>query len=175
MERLTRLAELVKARNQVETEIAAIIGRPGSIGHVGEFIAAQIFAIKLEQSANVEGIDGHFTDGPLTGRTVNIKWYTKRGGILDINPVTPPDSYLVLTGPPNQGSSKVTSLPWTISEVFLFDSVDLIESLKERNVKIGVATSVIKEMWDQARIFPQQRDKQFILTDKQAEALSLFA
>ena len=77
MEDLVRLAELIKARNAVTNVIAAQTERPAQIGHVGEYIASNIFGIALEEAATHKGSDGHFTEDPLAGRTVNIKWYTK--------------------------------------------------------------------------------------------------
>ena len=43
-------------------------------GHLGEWIAAQVFDIELERSAY---IGGQFRTGPLQGQTVNMKWYLK--------------------------------------------------------------------------------------------------
>jgi len=51
MDDLTRLAQLIQTRNQVAREIASLIGRPAIIGHVGEYIAARVFRIALEESA----------------------------------------------------------------------------------------------------------------------------
>lgn len=99
MNNLEQLAELIRKRNALEREIKALIGRPAAIGHIGEYIAATVFDIALEESATQKGIDGHFTDGPLKDRTVNIKWYARREGLLDITPDGLPDYYLVLTGP----------------------------------------------------------------------------
>ena len=42
---LERLAELLRERNRVSTEIAALIGRPALNSHVGEYIASQVFDI----------------------------------------------------------------------------------------------------------------------------------
>jgi hypothetical protein len=53
-------------------------------GHLGEWIAAEIFAIDLEASAVAKVIDGRFTSGPLAGCTVNIKWYGMREALLDM-------------------------------------------------------------------------------------------
>lgn len=96
---LQRLASLVKQRNAVDREIAQILGRPALPGHFGEFVASVIFGIALTDSASQKGIDGHFTDGPLAGRSVNVKFYTKNDGLLDVNADSPPDFYLVLAGP----------------------------------------------------------------------------
>jgi hypothetical protein len=69
-------------------------------GHIGEWIAAQVFGIELEASAVAAGIDGRFHSGPLQGRTVNIKWYLKREGLPDTTEPAALDYYLVLTGAP---------------------------------------------------------------------------
>ncbi len=53
-------------------------------GHLGELIASRVFAIELDASASAAAIDGRFTEGPLGGRTVNVKWYLKREGLLDL-------------------------------------------------------------------------------------------
>lgn len=96
---LTKLAELIAEKNRVCEQITAITGRPALIGHLGEFIAAQIFDIELATSAVNRGFDGVFRSGPRAGRTVNVKWYAKKEGLLDIGPDALPECYLVLTGP----------------------------------------------------------------------------
>ncbi len=93
MEDLARLADLIRERNILEREITALVGRPAQIGHLGEYIASRIFPIVLEESASQRGVDGRFSAGRLTGRTVNIKWYSLRGGELDITPDALPDYY----------------------------------------------------------------------------------
>lgn len=82
--KLERVAELIAERNSVDAEIGAITGRPALAGHLGEWIAAQIFDIALESSAVAKGIDGRLTSAPLEGRTINVKWYAKREGNLDL-------------------------------------------------------------------------------------------
>ena len=175
MRELIRLAELLRIKNEVESEIASIVGRPAIIGHVGEYIASRVFKVKLEQSASQKGIDGYFVDGALAGSSVNIKWYTKRNGLLDLNPNALADFYLVLTGPRSSASSsKGATLPWVIEEVFLFDSEQLIQNLKVRGVKVGVATSVVTDQWEAGQIYPRQYNKQLVLTKDQVEELFLF-
>jgi hypothetical protein len=93
------LAELVRRKNAVDAAIAAIVGRPALMSHVGEYVASQVFGIALEASASGRWIDGHFADGPLRGRSVNVKWYGQRDGVLDLHPSGGPDFYLVMTGP----------------------------------------------------------------------------
>jgi hypothetical protein len=58
-------AALVRERNAVEARPARIIGRPPEKGHLGEWIAAQIFDIELETSASREAVDGRFRTGRL--------------------------------------------------------------------------------------------------------------
>src|SRR5436305_1815495 len=107
MAELKRLSELIQARTQIDKKIATLVGRPAILGHVGEYVAAEIFGIVLEQSAAHKGIDGRFASGPLTGRTVNVKWYSQLEGLLDMNPDSHPDDYLVMTGPKRSpGSSR---------------------------------------------------------------------
>jgi hypothetical protein len=84
MDDLVLLADLIKAKNSVDNIIANLIGRPAQIGHVGEYIAAKIFDIELNRSASQKDIDGYFRSGPLAARSVNVKWYGKREGILDL-------------------------------------------------------------------------------------------
>ena len=93
------MADLIARRNEIETEIAALTGRPSLPGHLAEWIAAEIFAIDLEASAVARAIDGRFASGPLAGSTVNIKWYGKREGLLDVMEDPSLDYHLVLTGP----------------------------------------------------------------------------
>jgi hypothetical protein len=169
------LAHLVKARNDIERKIAAIIGRPGLIGHVSEYIASEIFGIKLEESASSKGIDGHFVGGSLAGKGVNIKWYTKQEYSLDLAVESPPDYYLVVTGPKSPDVSSLgMTRPWLISSVYLFDSASLIESLGARAVSIGIATSVVGRLWREAEIYPLQTNKLLSLTVDQRSNLALF-
>ena len=175
MHDLAKLAALISRKNAVAEEIAAIIRRPALIGHVGEYIASRIFGIYLEESAVSKGIDGRFADGPLAGASVNIKWYTKHEGLLDITPEALPDYYLVLAGPKAPAvSSRGSIRPWLIRSVFLFDAKVLVKKLEERPVKIGVATSVTRAVWQEAEVYPTQRSGELILTEEQREILLLF-
>jgi len=176
MDDLARLAESIRTLNRVKHEIAAIIGRPAQIGHVGEYIASRIFDIVLEPSASSKGIDGNFVRGPLAGRSVNVKWYTKREFMLNITPDFLPDYYLVMTGPRTApGRSDGTTRPWVIEAVYLFDAHDLVRELEARGVKIGVATSVRQGLWERAEIYPRQHNPALVLSREQKSALALFA
>jgi hypothetical protein len=62
-------------------------------------IRSRVFDIQLEDSAVAKAIDGRFRSGPLAGKTVNIKIYGKREGLLDTNSDHTLDYFLVLCGP----------------------------------------------------------------------------
>ena len=47
MEELSILADLIIERNEIGGRISSIVGRPAMMGHVGEFIASKIFAVRL--------------------------------------------------------------------------------------------------------------------------------
>jgi hypothetical protein len=54
---LVQAAALLRQRNAIDVELARLIHRPMTSGHLGEWIAAQIFDIELEASAVAAGID----------------------------------------------------------------------------------------------------------------------
>ena len=171
---LEQLASLVRQRNAVESSIAELIGRPGQLGHVGEFLAAAVFDIELEQSASAPGSDGTFRSGTLERRSVNVKWYSGTG-LLDITPAYLPDYYLVLAASAlSAESSKGKTRPWAIANVYLFSADSLVADLREAGVNIGTATSVRKHFWTSAEIFPRE-DGPLQLTEQQRQALALFA
>ena len=175
MDELKTLGDLIKTKNDIETQISQIIGRPAEKGHIGEFVAGKIFDLKLHEDATKRGNDGVFRSGPLAGKNVNVKLYGKRENILDFNPKDPAEYYLVLTGPKSStASSRGTNRPLVINSVFLFESGQLIKQLKERNVKIGNQVSITQEQWNDAEIFPNQRNNQLPVTEKQKELLRLF-
>ena len=145
-------------------------------GHLGEWIAAQVFDIELEASAAAAGIDGRFRSGPLQDRTVNVKWYLKREGLLDTTSSEALDFYLVLTGPSSPAeSSRGTARPWCIQAVFLFDARQLRSEQMTRGVRQGTASSVIKQQWAAAEIYPAATNAQLVITPQQAEQIRLFA
>ncbi|MFZ4655405.1 MAG: hypothetical protein ACOYNY_00235 [Caldilineaceae bacterium] len=176
MKQLIQLAELLQQYNQIGQQIAALIGRPAQIGHIGEFIAAQIFTIELERSANAKAIDGRFQTGTLAGHSVNIKWYAKQENLLDITSAALPDYYLVLTGPQTPPMSSRSSVrPWLIQAVYLFDAPQLLTILQRQDVNIGIATSVKTALWREAMLYPQQQSTIYQLSDQQKAMLALFA
>ena len=175
LEDIKQIAALISQRNGIHKEIAKIIGRPAQSGHVGEYLASRLFDIELEESATNPGSDGYFRIGSLAGKSVNIKWYGKRENILDINPDHLPDYYLVLAGPKTAPQTSRGSIrPWVIDSVFLFSTSELIEELKSRGVKIGVATSVRKHLWEDAEIYPENANSQLALTNDKKNLLRLF-
>ena len=178
MDELIQLASYIKERNQTELRIMELINRPAAIGHIGEYIASKIFRINLESSASNKGSDGYFDEGALKGRSVNIKWYALREGILDINAEASgrPDYYLVLAGPKSaQMTSKGVPRPWVVESVFLFDANTLVERLLSSGRKLGIAASVAQAFWEEAEIYPQQRSKLIELSDDQRRLLELFS
>ena len=172
---LVQLADLLSEMNSIGEKISEITQRPATIGHTGEYIAAEIFDIELEESANAKGIDGHFRSGTLAGRTGNVKWYSKLEYMLDINPGALPDYFLVMTGPKCQAvSSRGGIRPWLINYVFLFNAAELVTELTARGVKIGVASSVRKHEWQAAEIYPNKRSMVYRLSDEQMATILAF-
>jgi len=169
MEDLKDLAGLLDHLNNLGKQISELTQRPATIGHTGEFIASKVFDIKLEESAAAKAIDGHFQSGPLAGKSVNVKWYGKQESILDITPDALPDYYLVMTGPKSSITSSRGSIrPWLIDSIFLFDANILMARLRKRGVKIGIATSVRKQDWQDFQIYPVSRSSALKLTEDQA-------
>lgn len=117
-DQLSETARLLHERNRIDARIAEIIGRPMTSGHLGEWIASEVFGIELEHSASAKSLDGRFRAGPLHGKTVNVKWYLKREGILDMTDADTLDYYLVMTGPSSAAASSAGSTrPWCIENV----------------------------------------------------------
>lgn len=170
-----QVSELLARRNAIDASLARIIGRPVASGHLGEWIAAAIFDIELENSASARGIDGRFRTGALAGRTVNIKWYMAHQGLLDTTDAPGLDYYLVLAAPVTQaGSSRGASRPWCIDSAYLFDARQLWAEQDARGVKRGVASSVTKQQWAAALIYPRASSRLITVSTEQAALLALF-
>jgi hypothetical protein len=173
---LAELAALLRERNALDARLGRLLDRPALVGHIGEWIAARVFDIELEHSANAAGYDGHFTTGLLAGRTVNVKMYGKRENVLDVNPTAPVDHYLVFTGPKSAGlSSRGALRPFCIESVYLFDAERLHTELLERGVKLGVASSVRAVQWDAAEIYPRSRNQDLVVSEPQRRKSAMFA
>lgn len=172
---LVHLAALLREHNIITDKIARLINRPAEMGHIGEYIASAIFGISLVSSASQKGIDGYFTAGLLAGLSVNIKWYRKWERLLDITPKALPDYYLVMTGPPSAAmTSRSSSRPAVIDRIYLFDAEALYIQLLERNIKVGIATSVIQQLWHEAEVYPEQNNPKLPLSETQKQMLVLF-
>lgn len=171
---LKSIAMLLWQRNEIDARIAEIVGRPMVHGHLSDWIAAQIFDIELEPAAN-KTIDGWFRSGPLAGRTVNVKHYTRNEGLLDMTESDELEYYLVMTGPRSAvARSAGTHRPWTIDQVYLFDAFALATELRVYMRRIGVATSVRAEFWEAAEIYPNPVKPLLALTREQTAALDGF-
>jgi hypothetical protein len=171
-DRIRQVAELLQARNVIDEKISKIIHRPMLTGHLGEWIAEQVFTIGLESSATTRAIDGRFLSGPLKGRTVNVKWLSRRKGLLAVSASEKVDYYLVFAGPPAPpGSSRDISLPLGIESVYLFDA----RQLRAAGVKPGNASPVPLELWRLAEIYPETRNSPLRIQSEQADVLRLFA
>ncbi|MCK4261276.1 MAG: transposase [Halanaerobiales bacterium] len=128
---------------------------------------------KLAKSANNKGSNGVFRGNALAGQTVKIKWYPKQNYILDITPKALPEYYLVFTGDINtKSSSRGVSKPWVIELVYFLNTIELMDKLQNKN--IGTATSVKREIWKQAEIYPNQKNKKLLITEDQKKLLRLF-
>ena len=139
MQDLIHLADLIHVSNYVNGRMSQIIGRPANIGALGEYIASRIFEIDLHENAVTKASDGTFRLSPaLAGRSVNIKFYSRMGGLLDmaasVDRASHPDYYLVLSGPiPKPATTKGTQAPLVIDRVYLFDADLLLSKLVDRN------------------------------------------
>jgi hypothetical protein len=170
------IAACLQERNAIDDKIASIIERPMTSGHLGEWLASRVFDIELEKSAVAAAIDGRFANGALAGKTVNVKWYLKREGLLDVNVSEDLDYYLVLSGPKSPPvSSRDGVRPWCISAVYLFDARGLLADLRSRNLMTGVATSVRSALWDAAEIYPSANNPSLVVGAEQAAILGMFA
>jgi hypothetical protein len=168
------LADLLAQRNALDARIGAIIGRPALAGHMGEWIASKIFDIQLDDSAVAKAIDGRFRSGPLAGKTVNIKIYGKREGLLDTNSDPTLDYYLVLCGPKATTlTSKGGTRPLRVSNVYLFDSAEIRTDQQARGTNSGVASSIRSALWTEAEIYPRAHPA-LKLDAEQRRALALF-
>ena len=175
MDSLQQLAELLTQRNAIDQQIAAIIGRPAEKGHIGDFVGAQIFHIALHTSGSNKATDGYFTEGKLTGKSVNISYHAKIEGLMAITEDTTLDYYLILAGPKSPPiSSRGIHRPWIIDAVFLFDRSVLVDMVQKRGTKLGVATSVPQAQWEAAEIYPQSRNLLLTITAEQRAQLELF-
>lgn len=64
--------------------------------------------------------------------------------------------------------------PWLIEAVFLFEAHDLVVELETRGIKIGIASSVVQQFWEQAEIYPIQSSNKLMVSEEQRHQLILF-
>ena len=94
---------------------------------------------------------------------------------MDVRLDALPDFFLVLTGARTPAaSSRGTTQPWTIESVYLLEAAPLVAQLSERGVKIGIATSVGRHVWDDAEIYPSPNNGALRLTPEQISMIELF-
>ena len=174
MKDLSQLASLIKSRNTIDSKIATLIGKPAQVQSVGEYIAAVIFGITLDETETYKSSDGRFTRGPLTGHTVDVQWHTRHDGILHLKTDPLPNYYLVFVGSKEATSLHTLSIPWVIESVFLFEASELLTALRERGVQVGKGTSITGPLWERAEIYPAQRNTRLILSDEERALIGLF-
>lgn len=172
---LIALAALLRERNEIDARIGDLINRPMTAGHAGEWIAARIFDIQLEPTAVAKAIDGRFRSGPLVGRTVNVKWYLKREGLLDMTEAPELDYYLVLTGPKATVRDQKHIRAWRVDSAYLFDAQQLLVEQRARGVKTGTAAGVREAQWRAAEIYPLPTCETLQMSDRQRALLGLFS
>jgi hypothetical protein len=175
MSNLSRLAELLRARTTVESNIANLLKCEVDLSNVGEHIAARIFGIRLIPATGQTGLVGIFTNPALMGKTVDVRWYPRREGYLNIHTDPAPDYTLVLAGPkidPNE--ARALANPWIITSVYLFQMQELLSTLRTRGIRVGPRVSINTHLWEQAEIFPHQHNPGLILADEQRQLLKLF-
>src|SRR5258708_17280287 len=128
---LPRLADLLRARNTVESNIANLLGSGVNLNTVGVYIAATIFGITLLPFTRSSEFTGTFASQPLSGKTVDVQWYPRREGFMNVRAEASPDYYLVFAGP-KQESSTARALvnPCLVSSLHLFETQDLPSALR---------------------------------------------
>jgi hypothetical protein len=172
MSDLAELARLIQQHNATEQALAALIGRPASLAHVGAYIAARVFDIVLAQPPAPDGCAGHFRGGLLAGRSVSVQWHLKHAGRIDLAPEALPDFYLVLTGP---RATAALSRSWVIDYAYCFDAPELVRRLRARGqAQIGAAAPIRQADWMDAEVYPHPVFTRLVIPDEQRRLLALF-
>jgi hypothetical protein len=176
MDALNQLADAIRQRDQVEDRIATIVGRPLTVGALNQFVACRIFQIDLEDSAaDVWHTVGRFSEGPLAGRSVVVRWISTKTRSLDITQKPLSDDILVIAGSSAPlASLEVDARPWLVERVYLFDAHQLAAELEGRGLGSGSNTPIDRRLWQAAEIYPRQRDGRYLLSGAQRHALGLF-
>jgi hypothetical protein len=175
LDSVTAVARLVRERNELEGEITRIINRPAVPGHLGEWLASQLFDIDLESPDSAEAFDGRFASGPLATRTVNIEWIGKRDEDLDLTSSRPVDFHLVFTGPKALAlTTKGIARPLRINGCYLFDARGREARPDARGATPGAGSSVLAQEWDAAEIFPRPNNPLLPIGPETHGVLGLF-
>jgi hypothetical protein len=79
--------------------------------------------------------------------------------LINLNPDISEDVYpLIFTERYKAASSsKDGERPFCISNAYLFNEWKLCSALREKGIKVGVATSVRKEHWYEREIYPENK------------------
>lgn len=174
MSNLPQLASLLKSRNTIDSKMSNLIEKSVGVQAVGEYIAAAIFGIVLEEKNTHKSSDGHFTRGPLAGQSVDVQWRIRHDGILHLKTDPLPDYYLVFVGSKELATFHTLSIPWLIESLYLFHAAELYTALRERGVQIGTGTSITGPLWERAELYPIQRNNQLILSAEERNTIALF-
>jgi hypothetical protein len=62
----------------------------------------------------------------------------------------------------------------SIEAVYVLESRTLLETLVERGVKLGIATSVRAPEWKNAMVYPESNNLALVLTAEQKASIALF-
>jgi hypothetical protein len=164
---LAALAGLLRERAVIGDRISEIIKKAPHPGRIGEFIAARVFDIELHPHAAHPGSDGVFRSGPLAGRSVNVKFYSRWDGQLEVRAHHAPDYILVLTRPAAKAGDTGPTSRCLIASAFLFEYAALIAA----GVKPVVAASVREALWEEARIYAEASAKPLVAIDDRQRGL----
>jgi hypothetical protein len=171
LDSVTAVARLLRERNEIDGEITRIINRPAVAGHLGEWLASQLFDIDLEPPDSAEAFDGRFASGPLATRTVNIEWISKRDEDLVLTSSRPVDFHLVFTGPKALALTiRGIARPVKINGCYLFEA----RGREARQATRGAASSLLAEQWDAAEIFPGGNNPLLAIGPEARGLLALF-
>lgn len=102
----------------------------------------------------------------MAGRTVNIKTSAARNTCSTLAHIRVTTTSSLL--------ARLDRLECALG-LYLLERERLLARLRERGVKIGIATCVQKAVWDSARIFPPAPSAPYRLTDRQHHLRSLFS
>jgi hypothetical protein len=174
-ESVTAVARLVRERDVIDGEITRIINRPAVAGHLGEWLASELFDIDLEPPGSAEAFDGRFASGPLATGTVNIEWISRRDEQLDPDSSRAIDFHLVFTGTRALAlTTKGLVRPVRINACYLFDARELEARQAARGATSCAAAGLRAEEWNAAEIFPDRNNPLLTIGPEAHGLLALF-